>query len=238
MIIYPTIIIVFLAFAINAIVGFGGGLLAVPFLALFYPLIIVSPFMNLLGLFSNVILIKAFYKNIQYRLLVPLVIGNLIGASLGSGFLILASNTLLVKLLGITILMSSIFIFTFNGKIQIKANVFLGIIAGLISGFLSAVFAVGAAPIVLYLSAVIKEKSVFRSVSLAFFLINGMMQISLFTLHGLITKQILLLFALSFPIIILASWLGNKLHMKVEEKLFKRIIFATLVFSSALLILK
>lgn len=238
MIIYLTILIVFIAFILNALAGFGAGVMAVPFLVLLYPLKIVSPLMNLLGFFANIILIKTFYKHLKYQLLLPLIMGNLLGAVAGSYFLVLASNTLLVKILGILTLVSSIIIFAFNGKLTFKPNLFLGLIIGLISGILSAVFAIGGVPIILYLSSILKEKTIFRSACLAFFLINGVMQTFLFAYHGLMTKQVLTLFIFSIPALIIAGWFGHKIHTKIAEATFRKLVFAVLIISGIMLIIK
>jgi uncharacterized membrane protein YfcA len=233
-----TIVIIFSSFIINAFAGFGGGILAVPFLVLLFPLRVTSPFINLLGFSGNILLVKTFYKHIHYRLLIPLVIGNLLGGIIGVHFLVIASNVFLIKLLGIVTLISAIIIFIADKKISFKPNFFIGTIIGLISGILSALFAVGVAPIILYFSGPLKEKDVFRANCLAFFLANAGTQVLLFAIKGLITHQVLLLFLLSLPVILLSIWLGHKIHVKASEKVFRRVVFATLIFSGIVLLIK
>ncbi|HEV2339432.1 MAG TPA: sulfite exporter TauE/SafE family protein [Patescibacteria group bacterium] len=231
-------VIIFLAFIVNAFAGFGGGIVAVPLLVLLYPLTTISPFVNLLGFSSNALLIKTFYKNIQYWVLIPLILGNLVGGIIGVHFLVLDSNIVLVKILGIVIPVSSVIIFFVDKKISILPNILLGFITGILSGILSAIFAVGGAPIILYLSSVFKDKNLFRSTSLIFFLFNGVIQIPLFAIHGLITRQVLFLFVICFPVLILSNWLGHKLHIKSSEEIFRKVVFIILILSGILLILK
>jgi len=171
--IFLTSLIIFCAFILNAFAGFGGGIMAVPFLVFLYPLKFVSPFVNLLGFSGNIVLAKTFYKHVQYGILIPLVIGNIIGGLLGIHFLILASNAILIKVLGIVTITSSLLIFLADRKISLKPNIFIGGVAGVASGMLSAIFASGGAPIILYLSTIFKDKQSFRTTSLAFFLLNG-----------------------------------------------------------------
>src|SRR5690348_8413837 len=128
--IFFTTAIIFIAFILNAFAGFGGGIMAVPFLFFLYPLKIVSPFVNLLGFSGNILLAKTFYKNVQYSILIPLVIGNIIGGLMGVHFLVLASNVILIKILGIVTLLSSFLIFIADKKISLKPNIFIGGIAG------------------------------------------------------------------------------------------------------------
>ncbi len=153
----------------NAFAGFGGGLLAVPLLALLYPLKTVAPFTNLLGFSANVLLVKTYYKNIQYKILIPLLIGNLLGSLVGIHFLIIAQNVILLKLLGVIITLSSVTLFITDKKVVFKPNYLIGFIIGSVSGVLSALFAVGGPPLIIYLSSIFKDKAGLRATSLLFF---------------------------------------------------------------------
>lgn len=233
-----TAVIVFFAFLVNAFAGFGGGLLAVPLLALLFPLRTVAPFTNLLGFTANVVLIRTYYKNIQYKVLIPLLIGNLLGSIIGIHFLLVSQNGILLKLLGIIVIISSLLLFISDRKISLKPNVIVGLVVGMVSGLGSALFALGGPPLILYLASIFKDKTLLRATSLLFFLINGAMQIILIVANGLITPQVSMLFLIGLPILFLSGWLGHTLHVKVSEQVFRRAIFALLIISGIVLLFR
>lgn len=231
-------VILFMAFIINAFAGFGGGIIAIPFLALLFQLRVLSPFNNLLGFTSNLFLIKTYYKNVNYAILLPIIIGNLIGSIIGIHYLLAVQNDTLLKILGIIILFSSIFLFLADKKIIIKPNVLIGLISGIISGALSALFSVGGPPLLLYLTSIIKDKTQLRATSLGFFLINGIMQVILIFINRLATQEVITLFILFIPVLLLGNWIGNKIHLKTSEIIFRRIVFAILILSGCILLIK
>lgn len=231
-------IILFLSFVINAFAGFGGGIVAVPLLALLFPLRVLSPLVNLFGFTSNLILIKTFYKSINYVLLIPLVIGNLIGSIIGIHFLLTTQNTLLLKVLGVVILISSVILYAADKRFTVKPNNVIGFIIGFISGLLSALFSVGGPPLILYLTRIIKDKTQLRNTSLAFFLINGVMQVILIFMNNLATHYVLILFLIFLPVLLLGSWIGHKIHFKVTDVFFRRSVFAILIISGLVLLIK
>jgi uncharacterized membrane protein YfcA len=230
--------IIFISFVINAFAGFGGGIVAVPLLALLFPLRTLSPLVNLLGFTSNLFLIKTFYKNVQYSILAPLVLGNLMGSVIGIHYLLVVQNSVLLKILGVIILLSSVILFLVDKKFVLKPNILVGLIAGFLSGLLSALFSVGGPPLILYLTSIIKDKTQLRTTSLAFFFINGIMQVILIFINKLATKEVLTLFLIFFPILIFANWIGHKIHLKASEEVFRKFVFVILIFSGIILLIK
>jgi uncharacterized membrane protein YfcA len=236
--IFLAVVIIFISFVINAFAGFGGGIVAVPFLALLFPLRTLSPLINLLGFTSNLFLIKTFYKTIHYSLLIPLVIGNLVGSIIGIHYLLNVQNSILLKILGVVILASSVIFYLIDKRFTLKPNLFVGLIAGCLSGLLSSLFSVGGPPIILYLTSIIKDKTQLRTTSLAFFFINGIMQVILIFTNKLATKEVLTLFLIFLPILIFANWIGHRIHHKTSEELFRKLVFAILLFSGIILLIK
>lgn len=233
-----TLIIIFIAFILNAFAGFGAGIVAVPFLVLFYPLKIVAPFLTVIGLISNIFLINVFRKNINYKLLIPLVIGSFIGGLIGVHFLILTANGILIKILGIVIIISSLALYFFDKKINLRPSRGLSLVLGFLSGMLQIIFGVGGPPIILYVSNVLKDKSAIRAISLAFFLANGVVQVPILAYNKLLIPQVWLLCLFSIPVIFISNYIGHKIHLTVSEKLFQKIVLILLILAGILLLLK
>ena len=230
--------IIFLAVLLNAFAGFGTGLLMVPILALLYPLKILSPLVNLLVLSSNLLFIKTYHKNIQYKILIPLLVGNFLGGILGVRYLLVAQNSFLLKILSVVILVSSLTMLIVDKKIRLRPHPVMGFLVGTTSGGLSALFATGGPPLILYLSSIFKDKTVFRATSLCYFLLNGLMLTVLNAYYGLLTKEVLTLFIISLPVMLLGSWAGMKWHGKVSEQVFRKVVFGILILAGVILLFK
>lgn len=229
--------IIFVAFFLNALTGFGGGLLSVPFLALVFPLTLISPLVNVLGLAQNTFLIRSVKKDVPYAVLIPLVIGNAIGSLVGVRFLTSTENALLTKLLGGTILTYAVYSF-FKPVFSFRPNRIASSVVGAISGLLSATYAVGGPPLVMYLSGVLHDKSELRATMIAFFFVNGLTQVPMLALSGVITPQVLLIASISLPILFVAAKLGNRVHLGISDEVNRKVISAVLAVAGILLLLR
>lgn len=232
------ILILLPAFIVNAFAGFGGGLAAVPFLVLLFPLTVVAPLINILGFLSNTMLVKTFHKFINWNVLIPLVVGNAIGSIIGFYFLTSVQNHVLTKILGVIIILAAFNILIVRKNKFYKPNIWIGSGAGILSGVLSSLFATGGPPLVLYLSSVIPDKSTLRATSLAFLLINGIVQVALVVQHKLFSMELFILLLIGFPVLLLANWIGHHLHVRASETVFRRVLFGILVFSGIMLLIK
>jgi uncharacterized membrane protein YfcA len=114
----------------------------------------------------------------------------------------------------------------------------LSIVVGLISGTMSAVFAMGGPPLVIYLRQLVPDKDEMRALLLGFFTINGVMQIFSLSLNGLITWEVLGLAALCFPLLLLGTVLGNRIVSKIHTANYQRIVAILLIFAAIMLIFR
>jgi len=229
-------IIVFFAFTVLGLSGFGSSLVMVPFLLLFLDIKFVVPVAMILNLTSCTIITITSRSFIKKSYLLPLIIGVLPGAIFGTFFLATFENIILKKFYGIIIILFALN--TLFPKIKLKSsNELYGVLSGLISGVLSAVYQTGGPPPVIYLTHQIKKKQVFRATLTAFWMILNLWLLFLFLYSGLIDSSVINFAVYLLPMVILGIIVGSKLHMKINENLFNRTIGTILVFTGILLVL-
>lgn len=231
-------VIALFTFSISAVTGFGAGIMAVPILSLFFPLTTVSPFMNLAGFFANAVRFKKNYHDIKFKVILPLFIGNFVGMVLGIYFLTSVPNSYLTKILSVVTVLTAITFLLDKNHIRFRPNRIFGVIVGMVSGILAALFATPGPPILLYLSGFMKDRHELRSHLFAYFFLSGFVVVPILFINKLVTREVIMLFLISIPIIILANSIGEKMHLRMSETVFRRIIAVILIASSIQLFLR
>lgn len=229
-------LIVFFAFYIRAMTGFGGTLISVPLLALFFDLKLVVPLATLIEVISSLLLIKPVYKKINRLALVPLVIGALLGTLTGSYFLKSFTNILLKRTLGFIIILFALNMLRERGRKVKKLPNSAAYGAGFIGGTLGGMFGVNGPPIVMYLNYQLGEKDVLRATLIGLFTIDAFWRITVFTASGLVTSRVLELALILIPAFFVGTFLGNKTHAKISKIKFRKITSGLLILSGAMLL--
>ena len=229
-------IIIFFAYVILGLAGFGSGLISVPLMLLFLDIKLVVPTILILDIISPILVLIKYKKFIKKTHLIPLVIGALFGVMLGTYFLVTHESMLLKKIFGITVILFALNMLFPKIKLQ-AVNRWFGVIAGFISGVLGAMFKTSGPPAVIYLNHQIKKKLYFRSTILAYFLISNLWTLLLFVYSDLITAPVLHLSLILIPVMIIGLIIGSKIHIDVSETLFKKMISIILIVSGILLLL-
>jgi len=203
---------------------------------LFLDIKFVVPVALILNTVSCVIIVSTSRSFIKKSYLLPLIIGGLTGAIVGTYFLATFENIILKKVYGMIVVLFALN--TLFPKIKLKtSNKLYGVLAGAISGVLSAVYQSGGPPTVIYLTHQIKKKQAFRATLIAFWVVLAFWVLFLYLYSGLINTSVINFSAYLLPALILGTIVGSKLHIKINETLFKRIIGLILIFTGILLML-
>jgi len=229
-------VIVFFAFLVLGLIGFGYGIIAVALLLLFLDIKLVVPTIAILDFLTVSFLSLRYRKHIRRDLLLPILLGGLIGVVLGSCILISVDSLLLKKLFGVLVVLFSLRISFRKGE-HVKLNKVFGFPVGLISGLVSSMFGSGGPPVVIYFYHQIKEKEFYRATLLSYFVFLGLWKLNVFLFSGLLNWQILNFSLYLFPSLIIGTVTGLKLHTKINESLFRKIVTFFLLFTGVTLII-
>lgn len=230
------IAIIFAAYMVKGLSGFGAGLVAIPFLVLILPLKFIVPVFSLLSYTGTILQSLQLRKQVVWGDLLPLIPFSLAGISIAIWLLVNTETRLLVMGLGIFVLAYSIYsllaIHTVPGSQR------WAILAGSCGGLVGALFGTGGPFYVAYLKMRKLDKGAFRATIAMVFLIDGGTRVFAYASTGLYSTQSLMLVAVLLPVLLLAMYLGNHLHIKIDPHRFNQIISIMLLFSGTMLIYK
>jgi uncharacterized membrane protein YfcA len=231
-----SILVIFIAYTIKGLSGFGSGLVAMPLLALMFPLTFIVPALGLLSYIGTIIQSVSLRKHAVWRDIWPLLPFSFLGISIAIWLLVSVEAKILSMALGVFILLYSVY--SLSLSVQPSGSRRWAIAAGGFGGLVGALFGTGGPFYVLYLKMRGLEKGAFRATIASIFLIDGGVRMVGYAGTGLYTTQVLLLIAILLPVLLIAMYVGNHLHVKIDQKRFNQVISAMLMVSGLVLILK
>jgi len=231
-----SIIIIFIAYMVKGLSGFGSGLVAIPLLAFVLPLPFIVPVLGLLSYSGTVVQGISFRKDAVWRDILPLLPFSLAGITIALWLLINVDVTVLTFILGV-------FIFCYSVYSLIPTGVSSGsrlwaIPAGSFAGLIGALFGTGGPFYVLYLKMRQVNKKQFRASITMIFLVDGGARMIGYFSSGLFTSKMLLLVLILLPVLMLAMYLGHHLHIKINEHRFNQVVSVLLLISGTSLAIK
>lgn len=231
-----SVAVIFVAYTVKGLSGFGSGLIAIPLLAFMFPLTFIVPVLGLLSYSGTIMQSFHLRKQVVWRDLLPLIPFSLTGIAIAVWLLVNVDSNKLVLSLGVFVLLYSIYSL-------LPLSVHAGsrrwaIAAGLGGGTVGALFGTGGPFYVVYLKMRQLNKNQFRATIAMIFLVDGGARMMGYALHGLFTEQVLWLVLTLFPVLLAGMYVGHHLHVKIEQKLFNQIISVLLLVSGVMLIFK
>lgn len=221
------------AFFVEGLTGFGGGMIAVPALTLIVG-VKDAVFITLLyQLLMSTLLIKT-YKHLPKYECRQLLVTSLVGALCGFGIWFALPVRVLELAMAITILA---FVLLQLSTARIRQPKWSGQFAGFVGGFLQASIGMGGPPLTMYLTSRGLDKFTFRATIIWALAIMNFMR--LFA-SATFTPEYFLRLLPSLPLatigFVLAVALGSTLHARISEKFFRQIILLILTTSSILIL--
>lgn len=231
-----SIAIIFLAYTVKGLSGFGSGLIAIPLLAFMFPLTFVVPVLGLLSYSGTIMQSFHLRKQVVWPDMLPLIPFSLFGIVIAIWLLVNVDANKLVLALGIFVLMYSIYsLFSFSVHAGGRR---WAILAGSCGGMVGALFGTGGPFYVLYLKMRQLDKNQFRATIAMIFLVDGGARMTGYALNGLFTSQVLWMIAMLMPVLFLGMYVGHHLHIKIDQKRFNLFISLLLLVSGVMLIVK
>ncbi len=229
-------VIVFAAYTIFGISGFGSALISIPLLAHFLPLKTVVPMMVLLDFsaaLSTGLRFRGDVDRSEVRRVIPAM---LLGGAIGVLLLAKVPGEALITLLGLFV--------AGYGLHRLLARKsprrFPDIAAhptGFVGGVLGAMFGVGGPVYVMYFASRIHDTARLRATLSIVFSISTGFRITLFVISGLLLDWRLLAAAVAlFPLMWVGIRFGQRLHVRLSQVQLARFVSVLLVMSGASLV--
>lgn len=234
-IIYAALIF-FTAYLVRGVAGFGSGLIAVPLLALSFPLTSVVPLVVLLDYIGSASQGIKNRAEISWKDQLPLIPFILIGVGAGLFLLHAISTPVLRKTLGAFVIAYAVYrclpLPTLRGS-----RLFV-IPFGLLGSFVGTLFGTGGPFYAIYLTLRNLEKNAFRATFATNFLIDGAIRLAAYASVGFFSRGVLVSLLAALPIAGAGLYVGGRIHTGFTQQAFVRFISALLLASGIALLLK
>ena len=232
-------LIVLLGHFIKGLSGFASALFAIPLLAIFLDIRFVVPVFLLFDFISGLILTiqtrKSIDKNNAFLLLSSLVVGT----AIGTYFLVSFGNEILRRIFGVLVILFALRILIWeNDRAKGHINRIWGPASGLLGGCTGGMFGLNGPPMVLYLAHQLKDKQVFRATLYGVFFVDSCYRLILYSYNRLITVEVIKFALYLTPFLLVGLIIGSKLHTKIKESLFRKVIAVILIGTGVLLLIR
>lgn len=218
------LVVLFVAVGIHAGLGFGTALVAMPFLTVLVGLPVAAPLVALVMTVTIGLSLMSNWQHADYRSALTFLGFSLLGMPLGALLIREVNVTVGQGVLGGVLLCFSLFRLA-NVEIQLRDTTAWRAVAGFLGGCLGVAYNTNAPPVVVYGALVRWPPEQFRGTLQGFFLPSSVMICATHAGFGLWTREVLLLFALAIPVIVLASIVGRRLSRRLSRIGFERLIY-------------
>jgi uncharacterized membrane protein YfcA len=230
------------AFAVRSAAGFGAGLIAVPMLALILPVSTVVSVATALTTLTSVHQVGREWRQIAWRHFAVIFLYSMVGIGLGLYFIKLLDEHNLRRCLGAFLLVYSIYALRTPNTSRLLPRRWRGALAaaaGIGGGLCSALFGAGAGPIyVVYFDILRLEKAVFRATMSAVVVLGGAARIAGYGSYGFYGSSTIPLLAVGVPLVMVGSWLGDRLVVRLSALWFSRLVAAVVLLSGVTLLVR
>ncbi|OGG51165.1 MAG: hypothetical protein A3F84_19315 [Candidatus Handelsmanbacteria bacterium RIFCSPLOWO2_12_FULL_64_10] len=233
-------VVVFAAFLLRGLTGFGTALVMAPLLTLFLDLKRTAVITAVLSVLNGVGLAYALRRDVVRRTFFLTSASALAGLSLGTYLLVTQPGALLKRGVGILTVLFSVGLFRRGRKDAGPPRLWpesAGVIAGLLGGVLGGLFGTSGPPMIVYLSRRGVGIAAFRATLIAFFCVVDFTRFFGYAASGLLTRQVLFACALLLPVSFLGAYVGTKIYTRVNERAVRIVVAVSLAVTGAVLAL-
>lgn len=229
--------VMFLCFFIKGLAGFGDPLLSNPLLSMVMENRTISPMNLLLSTPVNAFIAWKNRKAFDAKALLPIAICILAGVIPGTFLLKYGSSLALKGGLGVLILAIGVEMLTRNRAKQHKQVKGVLYLISFLSGITSGLYGINLF-FVAYMERTTDSRESFRGNICFIFFIENIFRVVLYTITGVITKQVIFVALLAIPGMVLGLLAGIKTDKKVSDATIRNIIIGMFMLSGISILTK
>ena len=229
------------SYALRGSTGFGG-FAAMPLMALAVPMKLLVPLWTLLVIASSATIIGRDRAHVSFRDILSIVPSSIVGVGIGLYFFKTLDAQVLARSFGLIV--SCYALYTLwklarAGGPAPGASPVIGHAAGVLAGAMGTVFGtMSSIFFAIYLDARRITKAQFRATISAMMLLLALVRGAGYVALGVFEREAFVLFALALPFMLAGVYLGDRVHARIGEVTFKRLVCGILLVSGGALLLR
>ncbi len=221
-------LIIFAAFIVRGTIGFGSGLIAVAILIFFLPVKFAVPLVFTLDLTAALVLGSYDLHEVQWHDVLWLLPFASLGVIIGGVVLKKASGGSITFVLGVFILLYVLYSAWVKIDRVPQIHSAWAIPLGLLGGLVGSLYGGGGPPLVAYLQLRKLDKRQFRATMQLVAVMNNVLRGTLYFIIGLLTARVGITFLWLLVPMLLGLWIGNKIHLRINARVFQNIVMVVL----------
>lgn len=231
-----TLLILFFAGLIKSTLGFGEALIAIPLLTLTLGIQRAAPLAGLVGLTLAVMIAARNWQGIDFRTSRRLLVAAAIGVPLGIWGLKVLPEAFMTAGLGVVLIATGLYNLFAPTMLTLEDSRW-SYLFGLFAGMLGGAYSTAGPPVVVYGAMRRWSPAHFRVTLQGFFLPMSVLIVVGHMSVGLWTKEVLQIFLLSVPLLLLAYWLGTRLNRAISPQQFERLVYGGIILLGVMLLI-
>ena len=220
---------------VQGLTGFGAGLLAIPLLCLIMDVKLAVSLCIISTLIITTTMAYDLRRFLDYRKILPLLIGSLPGIFVGTLVLKVVDPTVIKMLLGVFLIAISCFNLVFKSR-AINPPVAWGYLAGFLSGVINAAVAAGGPPAIIYTTLHDWKKEEMKATLTGFFMLNGYLTAGVHAFNGMIGRTTLAYFAVTLPFVLAGTALGSRVTGRINRRRYLQLVYGVLMALGVLMV--
>ena len=220
---------------IQRVTGFGYGIFVMMFFPHFMPSYgEANALSGMISAATSIVVAFSMRKHIQWKLIPAPLIGSIITSYIAVRFMSGQTDKTLKLLLGIVLILLSIYFFFFAGKIKFKPSLWKGAIAGAISGVMNGLFAMGGPPMVIYFMVSSKDMKDYLATIQLYFALSNIYTTAIKAAAGYVTKEVLVFFLIALISALVGIEIGKKIFSRCKPDVLKKAVYGFMAISGVI----
>ena len=224
-------VVTFAASFIQGATGFGFGIFAMIFLPKLLLYTEANILSSLLSALSALFVAGLTFRKIHWKNILFPIFGCLISTYIAVSFISSQSSQVLSLLLGIALLLLSIYFICFSDKIRIRPSWYAGLIAGVLSGILGGMFSIGGPPVVVYFLQSEDDFDHYFATISAYFVLSGTVSVSTKIAAGFMTGSTWIALAISTVTLMIGAYVGKRTKDRINPAVIRKLVYGVMAIS-------
>ncbi len=203
---------------LQAVTGFGFGIVMMAIMPLFLPYEIALNVSTVLSLALNLTILVRCFRHIQWKQLFFPALFCILGASGGMWLMHESPSPIYKRLLGVFLIALAIWLYFFSSRVRIRPILRNAALAGV-------------PPMILYFVSVLEDKEQYMATTQCYFLINNIYLLIVRSLLHLIPSGVLTPILWGAAGLVVGSLLGGRIFQSIDGKKLKSVVYVVMAVS-------